>query len=88
MSGLTPYWIFPTTGNPIPSIGSGLRKVHAIVGHKWVRMKSATCAQFTRITRQRWDNMVPNVPDEGQPLCETLETLRGPPKKSKRKPKR
>jgi len=42
-------------------VGSGWRKVHATVGWKWVKLKSATWdhpQQFSRVTRVRWDEIV------------------------------
>ena len=57
-------WVFLYEGRAGNEIGTGLRKVEAIVGHKWVRLRSATWdhekypKNRVRIRRSDWDTIV------------------------------
>ncbi|MEE9596438.1 MAG: hypothetical protein V3V96_06650 [Acidiferrobacterales bacterium] len=54
-------WVFLYDDRAGNEIGTGLRKVEAIVGHKWVRLRSATWdhenypKRRIRIKRSDWD---------------------------------
>ncbi len=55
-------------------IGAGLRKVTAIVGRKWVRVKSAegdTHRNFIRIRRHQWEQIVADTAKRGLPFSLT-----------------
>jgi len=57
-------WVFLYEGRAGNEIGTGLRKVEAIIGHKWVRLRSATWdhekypKNRVRIRRAEWDIIV------------------------------
>ena len=45
----------------VPNLGSGLRVVVALVGHKGVRARNELAPQFTRVKRAVWDTLHPRL---------------------------
>jgi hypothetical protein len=53
------YWIQPDVGDPLPSVGSGFRRVLVQVGRKWVKVKPCAAANcdFSRISLKKWQSI-------------------------------
>lgn len=70
-----PYWILPTDGDPLPSIGSGFRNVQVLIGTKWVRIRAPFNENASRLTLKEWDEL-PHIQNLGQPMAAVLRELR------------
>lgn len=57
MSEFAPYWVLAADGDPLPTIGAGLRRVNVSIGRKWVRVR-AIGADYSAILKLRdWEEL-------------------------------
>lgn len=70
------YWTFPD--NQLPTLGSGLRRLHMKAGGDdyTVTLTDAAGVAETSIRLDVWES-IPHVEDNNQPLSEVLAALRG-----------
>lgn len=70
--GFTTYWIMLDRWSPLPHMRSGLHRVEAQIGPKWVRVRRPGASRGRRVLRLRWDPNVRAVEDTGQTFPEML----------------
>ncbi len=75
MNGYHPYWIFPMDGDPLPNIGSGLRRVTVRLNEKkqTVTVRGANPEIVDKIPLTRWEGIA-HIPDTGDMDFNTLIT--------------
>lgn len=71
------YWIFPMQGDPLPTIGSGMRRVEVDIDdvERTVKVRGPTQEADTIIRLDVWDS-IPHVEDDGAPLATVIDALR------------